>query len=285
LLRNGDTVVALTRPGAEDWRLRGIDTEVVAVDLRNIEAVRAVISRVRPDRIFHLAAHGAYSWQRDAHEMIAVNIGATVNLIEAMADVGHGVLLHAGSSSEYGFKEEAPSEQASLRPNSSYAVTKAAATHFCALSTMPAATLRLYSAYGPWEDERRLVPQLVGHALRGMLPPLVSPDVARDFVFVDDVCDAFVRAAERLEEGHRFDALNIGSGVQVSIGEIVAIARELWSVEEEPVWGSMAERDWDTTVWRSDPRAAEEQLGWRAQTSLRDGLERTGAWMREQVTA
>jgi dolichol-phosphate mannosyltransferase len=164
-------------------------------------------------------------------------------------------------------------------------VTKAAATHFCALSTMPAATLRLYSAYGPWEDERRLVPQLVGHALRGMLPPLVSPDVARDFVFVDDVCDAFVRAAERLEEGHRFDALNIGSGVQVSIGEIVAIARELWSVEEEPVWGSMAERDWDTTVWRSDPRAAEEQLGWRAQTSLRDGLERTGAWMREQVTA
>jgi dolichol-phosphate mannosyltransferase len=121
--------------------------------------------------------------------------------------------------------------------------------------------------------------------MRGTLPPLVSPDIARDFVFVDDICSAFVSAAQRLEAGARFDALNIGSGVQVTIAEIVAVARELWGVEQEPAWGSMPARDWDTTVWRSDPRAAADVIGWRATTTLRDGLERTGAWMREQVAA
>ena len=76
-------------------------------------------------------------------------------------------------------------------------------------------TLRIYSAFGPWEDARRLVPSLIEHGLRGKLPPLAAPNVARDFVYVDDVVDAFLSAAtvEGLEPGAIF---NIGTGRQTT---------------------------------------------------------------------
>ena len=77
--------------------------------------------------------------------------------------------------------------------------------------------LRLYSAYGPWEEPDRLVPTLLGKALAGELPPLVSPRVARDFVHVDDVCEVFVTLRVR---AHR-PLYNVGSGRQTTIAEIV----------------------------------------------------------------
>lgn len=284
-MADGEQVVAVARPGMDDWRLHGLDVEVLDLDLRDADAVDVAVRRVRPQRVFHLAAHGAYSWQRDVHEMIAVNVAGTVALLDALAATGEGVLVHAGSSSEYGLKSTPPREDDLIEPNSAYAATKAAATHFCALSPAPTATLRLYSAYGTWEDDRRLMPQLVAHALRGALPPLVSPDIARDFVYVDDVCDAFVRAAERLEGGADLGVLNVGSGRQVSLAELVELARDIWDIDEEPRWGSMVERDWDTTNWCSDPRKVAIELGWSARTTLRSGLQRMAAWMRERDAA
>src|SRR5204862_550413 len=79
------------------------------------------------------------------------------------------------------------------------------------------ATLRLYSVYGPWEDPGRLMPTMVVQGLAGRLPPLVDPRVARDYVYVDDVSEAFVRAAAKPhpEPGPVF---NVGSGEQTTIG-------------------------------------------------------------------
>lgn len=285
LMADGDDVVAFVRPGADEWRLADIDVAQIEVDLRDGDAVARAVGSVAPTRVFHLAAHGAYSWQRDAREMIAVNVAGTSALLDALAGRGDAVVVHAGTSSEYGFKDSPPAEDALLEPNSRYAVTKAAATHLCALAHVPTATLRLYSAYGPWEDRRRLVPQLVEHAMSGSLPPLVSDAIARDFVFVDDVCEAFVLAASRLEAGADVGVLNVGAGRQVPLRELVAIAREVWGVRVEPAWGSMEARDWDTTSWCSDPSAAAERLGWSAVTPLDEGLRLTGDWLQTQVAA
>jgi dolichol-phosphate mannosyltransferase len=144
-----------------------------------------------------------------------------------------------------------------------------------------AVTLRLYSVYGPWEEPNRLVPKLIANGLDGKLPPLVAPDTARDFVYVDDVHDAFVTAAERTDVA-RGSIFNVGSGRQTTLREIVATARDLLAVEREPEWGSHAARSWDTSVWVSDPSLAERELAWRAQRSLRDGLAETIAWLRDE---
>jgi len=109
--------------------------------------------------------------------------------------------LIAGSSSEYGVKDHAPAENEQLEPNSDYAVAKAAATllasHLGRERGLPVATLRLYSVFGPFEEPDRFIPTLVVHALRGQLPPLVDPAIARDFVYLDDVVEAFLLTAAR----------------------------------------------------------------------------------------
>lgn len=285
LLDAGHEVTATVRPGSDPWRLAAVagDVRIEEVDLLDADGLVRVVSRTQPEWVFHLAAYGAYSWQDHALMAMRTNAVATVALVEACASSGCGAFVHAGSSSEYGFKDHAPAEDALAEPNSAYAVAKLAATAFCAQAaragTLSAVTLRLYSAYGPFEDPRRLIPTLLAHGLRGQLPPLVAPDTARDYVAVEDVADAFLAAAAHT--GHPPGAIyNIGSGIQTSVAEIVEVVRRLLSVSAEPAWGSHPARRWDTSCWQADPRRARSALGWSPSVDLETGLGRTLAWLR-----
>jgi nucleoside-diphosphate-sugar epimerase len=284
LLSAGHRVTALVRPGPVPWRLEGLrdDIECVMVDLGEHEAASAAVERHRPDWLFHLAAHGAYSWQTDLDEMIAVNVAATAALLAGFARTDGQAFVHSGSSSEYGHKDHAPREDELLEPNSHYAITKAAATHLCRdfarRHEVRAVTLRLYSVYGPWEEPGRLIPALVVSGLGGVYPPLANPAVARDFVYVEDVCDALVRAASH--PGVSFDAvINIGSGTQTTLAELISVARGVFTFAGEPSWQSMPDRSWDTAVWVANPGLAASVLGWRAGTTLEQGLRLTSEWM------
>src|SRR4029453_12977117 len=106
-------------------------------------------------------------------------------------------------------------------PNSASPAAKAEAASWAL--DRGAVVLRLYSAYGPWEHPDRLMPTLLARGLDGDLPPLVSPSVARDFVYVEDVCSAFVLAAG----APRGRVYNVGSGRQTTVAEIVELARRL----------------------------------------------------------
>jgi dolichol-phosphate mannosyltransferase len=284
LVAAGHDVRAAARPAADLWRLRGVDVAMVEVDLRDRQATAGLLRSARPAWVFHLAAHGGYSWQTAAAEIVATNAVGTVNLVDAALEHDVEAVIHAGSSSEYGFKDHAPGESEAVAPTSAYAVGKVAATLYGQAIARQAnrhvCTLRLYSVYGPWEEPRRLVPTLVAHCLRGSLPPLVAPDTARDFVHVDDVCEAFVRAATRTDLP-RGTVLNIGSGRQTTLADIVAVARETFSVATEPVWGVMPARTWDTSAWVADPSLAERELGWRATIELDEGLSGVGRWLTE----
>ncbi|MFI5004568.1 MAG: NAD-dependent epimerase/dehydratase family protein [Solirubrobacterales bacterium] len=283
----GHEVIALARPGGTSWRLEEIATEVriLELDLRDTAAIERTLATTGPQWVFHLAAHGAYSWQTDVETMISVNVAATAALLAAARAADVGAFVNVGSSSEYGLKGHAPREDEWLEPNSHYAVTKAAGTHLTALAAaegLPAVTLRLYSIYGPWEDPGRLIPALVREAASGRLPALVAPDTARDFVYVDDCCEALLRAAQRGAPGGPGATLNVGSGRQTRLDELVELARRSLGVTVLPEWSTMSGRGWDTNVWVSDPRAAFEHLGWRASTSVEDGLALTAAWLRER---
>jgi nucleoside-diphosphate-sugar epimerase len=233
--------------------------------------------------VFHLAAAGAYSWQRDRDLILRTNLFGTIALVEAAEACGAGAFVNAGTSSEYGWVDHAPGENETPRPNSDYAFSKAAATLFCgyfaATSALTITTLRLYSVYGAWEEPRRLVPTLLSAALRDRLPPLADPETARDFVFVEDTCDAFVSAANR-SCGAAGAIYNVGSGRQTTLRELVDIVRGRLGVDATPEWGAYERRSWDTTCWIADPQRAATELGWRATTTLEDGLAATAEWLR-----
>lgn len=143
----------------------------------------------------------------------------------------------------------------------------------------PAVNLRLYSAYGPLEDTSRLVPTLLREAVAGRLPPLVDPQTSRDFVHVDDVCEAFVLAATRMHPGLYGESLNIGTGIKTTIGDLVELTRATFGVEAEPSFDTMAGREWDTPDWYAEPSKALREIGWRARTDLKDGLVSMSKWV------
>jgi nucleoside-diphosphate-sugar epimerase len=265
LLADGEDVVALVRPSSDPWRLAGLGVELVESDVRD---------RVPGgfDLVFHLAAHGAYSWQEDETRIRETNVHGTRNAVRA----GRRAVV-AGSSSEYGLKQHAPTEAEPLYPNSAYAAAKADATALAVAAG--AVVLRLYSAYGPWEEPSRLIPTLLVRGLAGELPPLVSPTVARDFVHVDDVCEAFVRAAG----GEPGRVYNVGSGRQTTVEQVVQTARRLLDVQAEPQWRSMPDRVWDTETWVANPERIRRELGWEARIGLEEGLARTLEWLRGEA--
>lgn len=287
LLADGHAVHLLVRPDHASWRLADLRADVVlhraAIDDR--AAVERAVRRVKPEWVFHLAAHGAYSWETDVDQIIRTNVVGTVNLVRACLGTGFDALVNAGSSSEYGLKKRAPGERDWVEPNSHYAVAKVAATHFCRLAAqrerVKIATLRLYSVYGPWEEPGRLMPTMIVHGLAGTLPPLVDPRVARDYVHVDDVCEAFVRAAAKPhpEPGPVF---NVGTGTQTTIRRVVDVARRVLSITEKPRWGTMPNRTWDTSVWVSDSRAIRRALGWKPRYAFERGFRQMVAWMRAE---
>lgn len=284
LIADGHEVHLLLKPGSSDWRLRDFRGNVTthSVDLTDAAAVARILGEAKPEWVFHLAAHGAYSFQTDVSEMVRTNYVCTANLVAACVEAGIQIMVNVGSSSEYGFKDHAPTEDEPTTPNSYYAVTKAAATEFCCYAArahkVPIPTLRLYSVYGPYEDPRRLIPTLVVHALERRWPQLVAPDTCRDFVYVDDVLDALLALAAR--PPHDPGAIyNLGSGRPTSIGELVSVAADVFGVQETPEWNSMPARSWDTNVWISNPTKIEVEYDWAAKTKLRDGIKAFAAWL------
>jgi len=286
LIRDGHEVHLLLRPGYQPWRIDGIReaVRIHLLPLRDAVAVNQVIEDIHPDWIFHLAAHGAYSWQNDLQQMIQTNLVGTVNLVQACLRAGFEAFVNTGSSSEYGVKDHPPSEADFLEPNSHYAVTKASATLFCRHTAQEKnvhlPTLRLYSAYGPYEDPNRLIPRLIVLGEQGQLPPMVDPDTVRDFIHVDDVVEAYVLAATH--PGQVLGPVyNVGTGIQTSMRQVVEVVRRNMGIAMEPTWGSMPARQWDTRCWVADNRTICRALDWTPRFSFEVGFCQTRAWFQE----
>jgi nucleoside-diphosphate-sugar epimerase/glycosyltransferase involved in cell wall biosynthesis len=265
------------------WRLQDCSPETVReVDVLVLEDLQALLDSVRPRTVLNCIAYGAYSFQTDPEIIYRTNFLATAQLLRELQNRGIAAYVQAGSSSEYGLNSAGPLEADALVPNSDYAVSKAATAslirYYGSSHSMPCLNLRLYSVYGPLEDPSRLIPTLVGHGLKGGLPEFVAPDISRDFVYVDDVVDAFVCAATRLRPEIFGMSFNIGTGRKTTIGELAQTARDAFSVEAKPQF-TMANRSWDVADWYADPTAAREFLGWEASTPLSEGLSKTAEWL------
>lgn len=266
------------------WRLEGLPEEnVIAADLLVESNLKELLDKVRPETVFNCVAYGAYSFEKDPELIYRSNLNFTVRLLEEFATRGIRSYIHAGSSSEYGANAAAPTEETATTPNSHYAVSKAAAAqaiyYMGTERGLPCANLRLYSVYGPYEDPSRLIPTIIAKAERDELPELVRPDISRDFVYVHDVCEAFIDTTLNLSPEHYGHSFNIGSGECTTIGQLAEEARALFAITAEPRF-TMPQRDWDVSNWYANPEKAQKVLGWRTRTSLKQGLEQTRIWYR-----
>ena len=140
-------------------------------------------------------------------------------------------------------------------------------------------TLRLYSVYGPYEDASRADPQRDPAAAleRNGYPEFVQPRISRDFVYVDDVAEAFLDAALNLEESAYGESFNIGTGSKTTIGDVAAISRREFGLQCDPQF-TMPKRRWDVADWFANIDKAKEVIRWAPRTPFHEGLERTVQW-------
>ena len=266
------------------WRLEGLPrNHVLVTDLLIDSNLDALLEGVKPRTIFDCIAYGAYSFETDRELIYRTNFNLISRLLGRLDPRNLSCYVHAGSSSEYGDNSSGPQEDAAPAPNSHYSVSKVAAAslinYLGKKKGLPCANLRLYSAYGPLEDSSRLIPNIVHFGASGGYPELVDPRVSRDFIYVDDVAQAFVDVGLKLTEADYGESFNIGTGRKTTIGDIVTVSQKLFDIRQDPVF-TMPNREWDLTDWFSDISKVRERFGWAPRVDLEEGLERTAAWYR-----
>lgn len=239
-------------------------------DLADADATRRLVDHIRPEVILHLASRVQGTRDPDlALPMIDDNLRAAVALMRAAVTIGSCRVVLAGSIEE----PRNPDDPAT----SPYTAAKAAATAQARLFhhqwDLPVTVLRIAMVYGPGQpDTTKLVPYVIAGLLRGQTPQLSSGARQVDWVYVDDVVDAFLAAATHpAAPGHVID---VGSGCAMSIAETATLIADLTGTDVALGFGQAGDRRHDLD-WVADPEPAATALGWRAQTPLVDGLRRT----------
>jgi UDP-glucose 4-epimerase len=275
---------ALVRPRTSRERLPPLDLAMHEADLRNRTETAAAVHAAAPHIVFHLAAPSGHPrTPAEREDMLAGTVAGTSNLLEASLPLAPAI-VHFGSSLEYGHRPRPIREDDDLQPTTFRGVAKAAAAMLVrryALETGGRVSIvRPFSVYGPRERTSRLVARAVRAAVEGETLPLVRGP-RRDFVYVDDVVDAALRAAcAELEPG---EVLNVGTGRDTANEELVELLGRIVGADIR-VSDDYDRRPWDTERWVADVTKVERLLGWKATHTLEDGLAETVDWYRRSGT-
>lgn len=249
-------------------------------DLRELDETSDVVRTARPDVIFHLASEvtGAREVKLVVPTMRS-NLMSAVNLLTAAADEPSTRVVLAGSIEE--------PRRGDPTPSSPYAVAKWAATSYARLFYnlwgVRVTVLRVAMVYGPGQrDTTKLVPYTALSLLRGHRPRVSSGTRLIDWVYVDDVVDAFIAAvtppAADLVVGQSID---VGSGQAVSIRDVTELLARVAGTPLRPRYGAIPDRPLDFARI-ADLGMATELLSWQPSVGLEEGLRRTVRWYAAQ---
>ncbi|MYB76655.1 MAG: GDP-mannose 4,6-dehydratase [Chloroflexi bacterium] len=268
-----------------------------AADITDEAATRTALADIAPDWIFHLAAqaHVPTAWSNPA-ETLSTNVLGQLNVILAMQQrVPEARLLVVSSSHVYGMVEEHDqpvNESTPLRPADPYAVSKIAqdmlALQYWQSHGLPIVRVRPFNHIGPRQAPDYVVARFareIAQIEAGLAPPVLQVgnlSAKRDFTDVRDMARAYWLA---LEKGTPGAVYTIGSGTARSIDEMLQILLRLARVNIEVKTDPALFRPGDLPVLQSDPRAFQEQTGWRAAIPLEQTLEDTLNYWRDQVRA
>ena len=282
LLARGDEVVAVDSftdyydPALKEENARELD-------VRRVDLAEEDLDLDGVDAVFHLAGQpGARSFGPVFADYLRRNALATQRLFESARGTR---VVYASSSSIYGDAERYPTpEDAEPRPNSPYGITKLACEHLAAAYGraygLDAVGLRYFTVYGPRQRPDMAFARLVVALARGGSFEVYGDGTqSRSFTYVADVVDATIAALEAPAGA----VYNVGGGEEASIRDAIGLLEEIAGRPLEVVYGPPQAGDMKRT--KADTTRIERELGWRATTPLRTGLEAHWAWASGRVAA
>ncbi|MBK7455287.1 MAG: GDP-mannose 4,6-dehydratase [Anaerolineales bacterium] len=261
--------------------------EIIYGDLRDVEAVRGAARDV--DTIFHLGALIAipYSYVHP-REVIDTNIMGTLNVLMAARDFKVRRVVHTSTSEVYGTAQYVPIDESHpLQGQSPYSASKIGADKiaesFYRSFEVPVVTLRPFNTYGPRQSARAVIPTIITQALTRDEVKLGSLDPSRDFTFVADTADGFMRVA--LAENVLGQEINLGNDNTIRIGDLVDKIFGIIGKSPKVVMDAQRIRPGKSEVmklWASNQKAR-EMIGWEPRVSLDEGLRATIEWISAHI--
>lgn len=297
LLDDGAKVRALlrytTRPDLGNLEFLPADKkariEVMRGDLRDPEAIRRAVNGC--EVVLHLGALIAipYSYV-NPREVFDVNVTGTLNVLAAARDAKVSRVVHTSTSEVFGTARYTPIDEAHpMQGQSPYSASKIGADRlvesFFRSFDIPAVTLRPFNTFGPRQSARAIIPTIISQALTQKELRLGSLTPTRDFTYVTDTVDGFIRAATA--EGVVGQELNLGTGTAVSIGELVElvfklIGKKLPIVTEE---ARIRPAKSEVLTLLANNAKSKAAMGWEPRVNLEQGLGHTIDWVKENLNA
>ncbi|HXF85328.1 MAG TPA: SDR family NAD(P)-dependent oxidoreductase [Anaerolineales bacterium] len=257
--------------------------EIIQGDLRDNEAVRRAVRGV--DTVFHLGALIAIPYSYiNPREVIEVNIMGTLNVLMAARDFGIRRLVHTSTSEVYGTAQYVPiDEKHPLQGQSPYSASKIGADRiaesFYRSFETPLVILRPFNTFGPRQSMRAVIPTIIAQALTRDEVKLGSLEPSRDFTFVQDTVQGFLKAAEA--EGVLGEEINLGNDNTIRIGDLATRIFNLIGKSPKIIIDPQRIRPGKSEVmklWASNQKA-KRLLGWEPRISLDEGLQLTIEWI------
>jgi UDP-glucose 4-epimerase len=278
-----DDISTGRRENLEDALANG--AELVELDIRDAEALQDLCERARPEAVFHLAAQiDVRKSTADPALDAAVNAVGTINLLEAARRAGVRRFVNASTGGAiYGEGKILPApEEHPVAPEAPYGQSKFCAEGYCdlfrRLHGVPTVSLRYGNVYGPRQDplgEAGVIAIFCGRLLEGERPVVYGDGLqTRDYVFVGDVVDANLAAADSPADG----AFNIATGTPSTVLDLVAVLGPHAEADFEPIHAP--ERLGEVRHIHLDCARAAGELDWCPKVGLDEGMERTLASLR-----
>jgi nucleoside-diphosphate-sugar epimerase len=248
------------------------------VDLLNPDQVRRAMKKICPSHLLHFAWYTVPGKYWSAPENIPW-LQASLNLVQEFSACNGERMVGAGTCAEYDWRYGYCSENVTpLNPETLYGISKRSvqslSQELLRTAKISSAWGRIFYLYGPYEDPTRLVPSIINSLLREEPAPCTTGYQIRDYLFVEDVADAFVRLLDSTVSG----PVNIASGKPVAIRDIIQTIGIKIGHENLIRYGQIPTSPSEVPFLVADNRRLVSDVGWNQRYSLEAGLEKTIMW-------
>jgi nucleoside-diphosphate-sugar epimerase len=255
-------------------------------DVRELDSISHAFSDFHPDAVMHLVTYYKIEHVASDVPLIAdTNIRGTLNLLESAKDTGVGLFVNTSSCAVYRPSNQCLKESDPIAPQNLYALTKHHSEQECQFyadySGLNSVSLRMFPPFGPGDHKRRLIPHVIQSLLNNRMPDLTTGKQLWDFLYIDDIIEAYLAVIHHSSAIKGHEIFNIGTGVPISVRDMVMEIMNQMDVRGEPRFGVIPHRKNEVWFNSADITKAKTVLGWEPCFSLEKGVEKTIEYFRK----
>lgn len=290
LAKDYNEIYGLSRNGEYNWRLEDERDKIKLVksDISSYERTYSAIENIKPDGIIHCSQYGAYPKEKSNRAMFETNNTGLFNILDICTKFNVNWLINCGTSFEYDGSEESIKETSISNPHSYYGIFKATETRMLDLYSKMIGTklmtLRIFQAYGPFEEKGRLVPYLLYNLINNLDVHLNNPYLERDFTYIEDIKMAFSNSIKAMDNLERHEVINVGSGAYTSILDFANAGKNVINSSSRIILDNHQTKPEDqiTRIF-ADITKAKMILKWNPKFQVSEGIRDFAIWLNSRL--